>query len=492
MIKWHYFSRFLKLCLFGFWISCFMGLGNSANAIQSEWFVPVWWTVVDNNSDPNFSNYVLSRWKMFSTYNHAIKYKQLFALDNYTFWFWHQNWLYLFDWARYNCSTRYVQWFIDTIEICPEIINWTWFSYSDCTDTIDFDPSFVSNFVNNLNNSDWVYYYRYKQWELDLCRHLYYSNYLCFSSSESHSTICMHAWHDWYSNTNWWLTWSLALPDSTNYSSIDESLLYSPPLYWEIEWSSMTWNQAWVNGDVMYWTCSKDSARKWYEFNWFSTRLCYWWLDDFSTEWWVLPIAWQWLDIQRIYDNTKSLRAYGATWTDMTYWHWLHYWRSVYESYTRSDSFQTSPFDWVPKVLLSLLWFIDVYWIQYTDDHIINYCDLAIYTADLNSQYTWMYSDTICNASLIALADQQVSSILWKDPIVWSSWDWITNRPELNSWSSSTWSSSWYQDWLSFENWFFNLLKSSFKYPTWSWNPALPNFIVISMLWIILFRFLMH
>lgn len=490
MIKWHYFSKFLKLSLFGFLISFSTVFASS---VDSAYYQVVWsWYV----QSPYYNNYditILKRWKFLS--NYIWQAKPFYALAEYTFLFWNSWKLYYYDSWNY-CSDRYdtIQWYFINYKLCDELTlesEWN----INCWNATAYDEELVWRFLQNVDNWDLFYYNRSPSWD-SYCRTSSNAWTFCFSSHSLGKSLCFEFGKPWY-EALWWLEWSLDLPSKQGFW-INVWLLSDPPNYAYIDWwSSVVWGaELWW--DVMSSECTKQWATAWYAYNWYSTKLCYWGLSDFSTTTWVLPIAWQWLDVEEIRFNTNDLRAYWQTWSAMDYAEWFNYWRDIYEIYKKNRDI-SNPFVWVPTVLLTYFWFIDSYWLAYTNSTILEYCDLKLYTADLETPYTWINQWTICSSSLVSFVDQSTSQMNWTNPIIWSSWEWITDRAQYQ-WDWVPWQSTWYipqstwldsaQDWLTFQNWFFNLLKNSFKYPSVNSDGALPRYIIITLIWLILFRFL--
>lgn len=347
----------------------------------------------------------------------------------------------------------------------------------------------------------------------------YYFN-ICFSSEEIWKSLCFLGGRcsSDRRECQWRMTNSQNYSDLTFWNIPYSSIWYAPWQAgywwgWNIDWWSSDVSNSPITWDVMYSTCTKNRALNRYKRNWYTEKICYSSYynnsDLFNGAWSVNAFALTWTDIKDVWSDTSEYLRNWNTWGSMWYSQWLHYWRNTYEVYKRNSDTYTNPFIWVPVSIFTLMWNIDIYWKPFTNESIIDYCNLLLYTSDLNSSYNWVYSDEICSQSALdILADTAwVHAESWQ-VVVWSSRDWITNRPWMHNppvwnWWNQNWSASWswwdwnnldnYQDWLTFQNNSFNLLKSTFRFPqsTWS-NWVLPSYIIIAMLSLIFFRFVSH
>lgn len=506
-----------------------MVLGNSVKAL---WGISPIWTSIPSIVNDDYTILVNWKWNLLTTYFWV--WKRVFQIQNWTYFIRTPNSLpYMVvssfvDWA----IKKTTQWYVNTYLLCDFMDYSTWWSASNPQNCVKYNmndwqfETVATRILNSLNNG-WYYAYNYigskstvngwnvYNWELSLC----------FSSSEFNKSICFYGgvWssycavvgasrcsqltYDFYNWTCWGygstfgpyctqsnLSNSQSL--SPNFDWIPNSAIWLPPWNWNIVWWSTTDWVALVDWDVIYSECKVRNALNWYHFNWFSDKLCYWWLNDFSVVTWVVAIPSSGLDVEEIWFNTASLNYYWVeSDTPLSYSKWFDYWRYWYNIYKKNSDSIENPFHWTPTVLFTYFSFIDLYWLQYTTENILNYCQLSLYTDDVNAPYTWLNSNTICNASLISYVDQSVSSQLWVDPVVGSSWEGITDRPQFAddkpwSWWNSLPFSTWFQNWVSFQNNFFNLLSQSFKFPQWSRSPALPDYIIIALVWLLFFRFI--
>ena len=508
MIKWACYWKLLKQSFFGLLISCFILLGSSF----VNWYTiqQVWLTSSPSENDSNYELTFLKWWGLMT--NYLWYWKSVTAFNWSTFFWWAPNWLpYLYS------NLRWVwQWFFNQFEVCSEIdwldsVPWNCSTSSLTNDSIDI----LINFYSQIVAGDYVYYNTYSYSD----NWWHWSTYfkICFSSSAVWKSMCFtdecnynyveSCWSH-LSNSQWYsdLTFSSIPRNSIWYAPWQAGYLW----WWNIDWwSSEVVNSA-ITWDLMTSTCSKQRALDWYNRNWYSEKLCFASYnnntDIFQGAWTVTAFALTWQYIHNVWQDTASYLRYWNTWSSMDYITWFQYWRNTFEVYQRNSDTYNNPFIWVPISIFTLMNNEYIYWKPFTNESILDYCNL-ITNNDLSSPYNWIYSSQICSQSLIDM----VADTVWVHQeswqvVQWSSWDWITNRPWMhnppvwNWWNSNTWSSSWssgdsldtYQDWVSFQNWFFNALKSNFKYPESSWNWFIPSYIIIFMCCLIFFRFISH
>lgn len=518
MIKWAWYWKLLKLSFFGLLISCFtLFVGSSASAVSYWRYQEIW---VNSYPSAMNSQYDITFLKWGGVLSSFLGVgRGVLALDENVLFWWTPNGF------PYVYSPQF-QWFFDRYFSC-DYFNWTW-SLTNCSSqSIDYswDNSLnfeiFRSFFNNVNVWDYAYYF-YDTYRYVGATYDYYTHYIyvCYSSSWLNKSLCFMGGRCSYDHFDSNCKWNVV--NSQNYQDLKfgnipySSIWYAPwqAWYlggWNIEWGSDNMGSSSITWDLIYSTCTKSRALSWYQRNWYTEKICYSSYnnnsDIFEGAWTITAFALTWTDIKSVWNATSDYLRGGSTGGSMWYSQWLKYWRNTYEVYQRNSDTYTNPFLGVPVSIFTLMGNIDIYGKPFTNESIIDYCNLLVYSSDLSTPYSWLYSIQICSQSAIDI----VADNLWlhKDNwqvVEWSSWIWITNRPwmynpPVGNWGSengsqSWWSSvdsSWYKDWITFENWFFNSLKDNFKYPTNTWtNWILPSYIILWLGFIILFRFLMH
>ena len=148
-------------------------------------------------------------------------------------------------------------------------------------------------------------------------------------------------------------------------------------------------------------------------------------------------------------------------------------------------------------------WWIDWTVSRYAYD-VVNFCNLALYS-DYNQPYNWSYFSDICDRYNANNTQPIVNPVeIWDiddDEIIppWFDnwwWDWSSTKSWYVVSVDWSWTLSWNTnknfDWKTFINDFYQKLQSSFLQPT-SWLAGIiPNYILVFMFALILFRFLQH
>ena len=215
-------SKFKKY-IFGLWIVFSVVL--SGLFVNSYQLIPVWLDKYASNWNSQFQLWVLKKSRFLSSYLWTAK--SVLWLDNQKliFW-WPDNWLYVFtdEWQGY----------LDYYYSCDKIdINWTWDYLQNCWSQSvgGLNNDIISNFLGYVWSGDYVYVNLEKinrtcwQW----CSSMYWFATVCFSSSWLNSTLCLY-WNTY----NYWsnyrpLTWSLNIPNTTNYWNLSLSYISEPP-----------------------------------------------------------------------------------------------------------------------------------------------------------------------------------------------------------------------------------------------------------------------
>lgn len=126
---------------------------------------------------------------------------------------------------------------------------------------------------------------------------------------------------------------------------------------------------------------------------------------------------------------------------------------------------------------------------------ILEYCNIYnTFTWDTLNNSAWGYFKSTCDSIV-----REKQTWVWQLRVEWSLYSWgvyTWDTPIAVNWSW-VWNMSWFneqKDWLNFIQDFFNLAKSKIDtvYSNWYVFGILPNYIVVFLLAIILFRFLSH
>ncbi len=519
MIKCFWFWKLLKQLFIISLISCFGLLGSS---FVNAWTVQSVWLDKYNSEYNSAFKVWFIKWGWVLT-EYLWTAKSVLALNSNVLFWWAENWQPYF-------YAPWFQWFFWQFYTC-DVLTWTdspIANHCQATTLTDDYKGIFKSFFSKVKQWDYAWYDYYY---LDTSSWNWYNRQkriqVCFSSEEIWSSLCFR-----YSSCQ--VSSNLSFCDSRNYWSLVNSqnlsnltfaniprsyISYAPWQAWydwssNIEWWSVSVEIQPITWDTMNVSCSKSRALEWYRCNWYKTRVCYAWYWNNSSifDWTPAYDDFQltWLSIADVWFDTAWYRSFWNTWDWLWYNHWFSYWRNIYDVHRRKPELD-NPFVWVPVSIFSLFWNVSVYWKSYDDRSILEFCDLALYTADLNTEYTWVASNVVCSMSPIELVDCQLSNFnnpddwlpwywnsSWTVSAIWSSWKWITDRfwtrQSFTSWDIQSWESlTFIWDWKSFENNFFNDLKAGFIYPDSNnliW--VLPRYIVMFFCAIIFFRFLGH
>lgn len=508
-----YVKNLFIFCLLCFWLF----FNSSVNAVSCDWYDNsisiAWWKYIIGSTyastwNDSFSVWVLNKWGLFT--QNLWFWKKVFALWPTKLLRWEESWL------PYMHYLEWTQWMPKYYFTCPEITSSTDNFLRGCsmntltTWSIDLFRSFFSKVYQNV---DYFWYFVQNEY--------YHKDFhVCISSHEVWSSICFVYYACSY---NWSCpAWNCPLINSKsyqwlNFSNLPQDILFDWPwLYQEDEpWGDEWWGDEIVNVSS-WWSvnvlCTKDVALQWYEKKWYSSNLCYWWLDNFIVnDWswlWYLPIYWSWLDIEEIWFNTASYRQNWTTWNWMWYNEWFWYWRWLYDLH-KKGVYSSNPFLWVPYVLLTYFGAVDIYWNLYNNKDILEYCDLDLYTADYSVMYSWVNVSQICTSSniyeyLINNPPESNSDVnlsgdvdIWK--VIERAKDILHGSGDNSSGDNSSGSNSsgsnlkTYTDWKSFIKDYVDLLNSEFdKHNAVWWNWILPTYILLALIWLVLFRFMAH
>lgn len=474
----------------------------------------------DNNFDISFQRY----WNPLTSNIWSLK--PVFYLKNWTYFLWKYSdylwWIYPFISVFDNKSNRYFQWFPLKYALCNSFIetslsyDLTWCTVEDLTSD---SYSLIQSFMNSINSND---FYSFK-YNIDSFQDTRLNDFwlnVCFSSSQFSKSLCFGIWeskyscdviYPWYSVCrDWPLSYSwygITMPLSFNALDRDNFDM-SPWQGWNVDWSSSITQNVSVTWNLVYNTCTN-----WYIINkleyiyWSSYRhTCYAWTTDtwsvtsdyqFSN---ILP--WNWLNIIELYNLTSNWQSRNDWFTENTYAiQKFREWRLNANPFLGSPIALYSYFDILyDDALIPSLCVWDSPSCPYT---ILNYCKLVLYS-DYNSPYEYWYFWSYCSDLNNWNWDVNIST--WD---VWSvDWTWELLPPwynQNNNWSSS-WSAvavdwSWILsgdtnrnfDWKTFINDVYQKFQSKLIKPYYGatiW--IVPNFILVFLFALILFRFLQH
>lgn len=482
MIKKFLFGLIGAIWFVWFW---FFNFTDASLSVRQIWVL--WYSPRDSSVDIS----VLLKWT-FHTLNLGV-WKRLLMYDNSHYVFWY-NWLpYFYVNSNWYWWHLFNQWVVTEYSVCDYFdYTYTW-DYLDlnCSSrsVTDWSSESIGTALKSITNDDY-FIVSMMQWRSWWWYPIYDCMELCISSKELNRSICFWwkaGWYNWnYVGcgwTQWDLTWSLNLPDWVSFDYFDNSMLWFSPWVDFQGWggsSSVVWDST-LTWNVVYWECTNWQVMNWYQSKWYSSNLCYAWIPLNST-WIVFPIAWQGVNYFDLY--LANMWEFYTWWK--TIYDWFRYWRSAYINYNNWSSPLLNPFSWYDSALPSYFSMVQKYGIAFDSDDILDYCFLQDNeVTDLNALYDWFNFDLACSS----ISD---TAVLKSDLI--SSWyvvgsDWSAVFP---SWSISGWSQV--TDWTDFINKFFNLVTTKIWVPSQSdlWLWVLPSYIIISLLWLLLFRFLSH
>ena len=324
MIGWRYFSRFLKLCLFGFLISFSTVFANSVNAN----LISVWSSYIPS---PYFSNYditVLKRWKFLS--NYIWQAKPMLALAQYTFLFWNNWMLYYYDYWKY-CDTKWdlIQWYFLNYQICDEMTT-EWNVMVNCSNPAVYDTELVWRFLQNVDTSDLFYYNRIAWWD-SYCRTSSNWGTYCFNSHNLWKSLCFTFSKPWYQALQW-LTWSLDLP-SEQWFWVNIWLLDNPPLYQYDSSPVDSWNVVEIPPELI---SNQDILDYFQNTHWWDWDMCFVWTFDLSPgySWDYYRLTWYNIfdaySILYTWTNVSDPKAIIQGTNTMNVWGWIN---TIYNNY---------------------------------------------------------------------------------------------------------------------------------------------------------------
>lgn len=429
--------------------------------------------------------------------------KWIIAFDNSSFFWWAPNW------RPYFYDTDSVQWFFGEYWSCDEI---TWLDYTptNCSSVpIEWDYiDLFKWFFNKVVAWDYAYYnftpYYYNSSANGSSRWHFVD--VCWSSSEIWKSLCFRRWYC-YSSSAYWCSknyWSLVGGQNYNnltfsnipYSSIGVSpwtVGYGWQYDWSSDWSSDSSINNQITGDYSYYDCTWKDIIIALESEWYNNYVCYWWLDNFNLYDSTInynPIPWTWLSIGQIWGHSTS-RAWDNFSEFFVFWNWLYKddsnnYNAMRESY--------------PAVYHTYFQLYNQYkWSTLDPRTLLEYCNIKSFDNSTLNNSAWWYFKSTCETVV-----REKQTWLWQARLDWSIYSWWVytgDTPISVNWGW-VWNMSWLvtqSDWLSFIQNYFNLIKSKLPTNFSEWtviSPAtwlfgvIPNYIIVFLLAIILFKFL--
>lgn len=505
MIKWGWFLKSFVLWLFTLLISCFtFWVSSFVNAEQIftlnwEYVIADWLNSNTFSLKQNFNFLINNAYKVFSVY-WGDMYPRLWNV------FRTEDWLYYID----SCAWGYS---------CQDIntsIKDQWYFQYYCSTTYQgtcYDDNIPTSSLYNNNNLK-------NPSAMRLVFH-WQSLMLCFDYDSTLGSICFYkndAHPSFYNSLN--ITYN-PFPNEIGpyniYPYITNSKFWAPIYWgwdfwnvWNVTWSysSYTW---YVWGSVFQ--CNQQMALDYYRQNGFTDTLCY---SDFQELDWMDWGSWG-LNYDDIWLFTANLRWWGRTWENMTESKWFGFWRYAYKTYKMWVHTYSELFDNIPN---ALPWYFSKLYLVWNDvptDEILEYCEMSVFNnQNLSSkEYTWVNKSAVCS-NLVPWGwwAWGWGSSWWDDSWDWWGWEtelwlnlcWLTWTCWDDSWGWDSWGWGWWgwddnEDWLvemqNGKSFMTNLneeLSSSSIVPNKSdfWLWILPNYIILALLWLVVFRFLSH
>lgn len=367
----------------------------------------------------------------------------------FNYW-WQDDWLYFTktDW-RWS-SPQY--WKVDWYFVC----SWNPFLWQTLSSISSCEyHTWFNDFWSQIISKDLYWFYcSVTQWysNCNLCVYSSWSSYVCVDRSYISDT------HDTF----------------LDIVSIEWRLTQNPYASWYYDyWGSNYYYDVWLDWDLSFSACTNgDVFLKLREIFW-GVSICYAW--TYNT--WLVEMSWNydvftystWFTFKELYQLTND----WMSWSE-----WFN--SNLYElEFYQTHNVAWRSFLWKPIALynyfvnLNRNWIL--YWMKDASNEVLNYCELALYS-DLEKPYNWTAFKDYCQVPW--------SYWTWSDNISWTvagfSWDWVLSGADQEF------------DWTSFINQFSQKLKTAFIKPSWSMFGIVPNYILVFMFALILFRFLQH
>lgn len=375
------------------------------------------------------------------------------------FWVSWRLYFYFYCWVD-----SFYQWYFS--KACKIYSSWWVLEASSCNES-DYTLANLEEFYSLT----WYDFTRYSIGDFSY----YYANQICFYNSNNHYYYC-------FSRQN------LNSPLGIVWNEID----FSQYAWWSPFWDWFDPLSPWIadNVDLSWNLLYSDKCTNWYivaklhDLYWTDwLNICYAWSFDNSL------VSWTW-NYQFSYNTWYTLKEVFENTSDWTYWYFNNYsdwYNSWSDSIYRYKIWQVAwnPFVWTPVYLYTYFNNLFNNWRIYPKSSnaffILNYCNLALYS-DYNQVYQGSYFQEYCDT----IPWWRVNS--WNDNLTWDSlWNIVgVSRNWILSGADEDF------NWTTFINEFFQKLSWKFERPVWSLFWIIPNYILVFMFALILFRFLQH
>lgn len=492
-----------KIRYFWLFLIVLFWLINFSNAWYTRQ-LNVWWynpyfQSQDLQINKNWTFLSQSLWitKKVFVFNDSDSYRYLFWSDKGIPYWWVECKSSIWTWFM-------AQWYFKSYQICPWTLSNNNTSYPSNCSVVEIGENsniYFKNFLSSLTTDDNYFINSYYQ-TTNNCRQNYFD--VCISSSAFNQTLCFPQWwYNWYNQDSY--SWSLNLSNHLSFDNFPTSVLYDPPLQ-NISWGWEDLNN-WIALD------SEESAINYFENRyWRNKNICYVWIENMTTLYWTNGVSfqeWSWLNIFEAFSglywtpDLNKVYVWINTWL-LNYWQWFdtswnpdYLW--TYNSWTNQVDLQfdnlTFPFRNNPVAvyfMASEIYSMSEYASQ--GEEVVSYCNLKI--------NNWSYDEILSNA-----VKENINQFTQNYNInKWLNFDWT---PRIYSggfvvdnfsgdywsgyyWVGWTWSSfSWNIDWKNFFDRALDKLDSAWK--SNKFNPMtwiLPNWIIYSLIVIILFKLL--
>lgn len=439
--------------------------------------VPVW-DYITSSVDSSYSVNILPKWRLLS--NQFWLSKSIFMLNRDNFFFWWTWWIPYFS-LKTRSWTPF-QWFVTSYSFCDSFDSSGFLNNCVSHSISSGSSSLFGRFLSSVSRFDYYLYdfYPWGNWvfaHFDVCISSFdFWKSLCFRPYSSKSSFTSSLWLSniqWIDDIPYDILWDSPWINYWSNNSNSSSSIINSQITWDYSYYDCTWNDIFI----ALWT------------EWYNKNICYWWLDNFDLYDSSInynPIPWQWLSISQIWAWDWS-RAWDTFSDWFVFWNWL---------YKDSTNNYNAMWESYPAVYRTYFQLYNTYkWSVLDPRTVLEYCQ-AVNTftgASLNNS-AWWYFKKSCEKVV-----QEKQTGVWQYRLDWTIYSWWVytwDTPVSVNWSW-VWTMSWLneqKDWLNFIQDFFNLAKSKIDtvytdgYALW----ILPNYIVVFLLAIILFRFLSH
>ena len=477
-IRWNYFWRLFLLLFTMVWIWFTGGFVNYSSATVQE----IWLGYRTSDFDSSLDLAFLKWWAVLSQSLWTAK--SVLAIKSNSLFWWAKNWVpYFYD--------PNFQGFFNSYFVCAEFTG----GITSPTDCVEYPISLDDDRLWDYTTIFQSYFLTVDPWDTAFYDY-YYQNVssanwyarrstvqVCFSSDRVHSSICfrystcsnsqasgIRACQDWQF---WWLTASQNLTNLT-FANIPVSYLWYAP------WQGSYLSNSAIQDSYTSSICPTvwELLRK-YDNSVYNTWLCY--SPTVIYSWW----AFQQVIPSSIFDLFTDFNEYKT-------------YLSLYANYCNTNVYAdntlcTEAFTWkyLQYVYIANLknWnFFD----RYSDFDLYQYCNLALNHDPNTTTCVWsgvyQWNDQITNEDVInSIANSTYNPVL---PSTWyvNGGNTVYNNFLNNyiAWENNNSTYTW--DAIIQINKIFKVFTSLFQEQTWYYNPILPEYIIIFLLLIILFR----